>query len=535
MRRQGKQGRCGAIIVTVGLRALAKSKTYAFINIFGLAIGMAACLMILLYVRYEMSYDRWIPGADRVYQVQTWYKSSETGQEAQLQMTPYASGKSLETASRRSSRKFTSTTTTRSFSGTARRRRPRTISLSTRNFLDVVPLPTVRGDASALSQVNTAVITQSEARRRFGTDDVVGRTMTLITRGVSRDFRITGILQDLPRNSHFEINSLIRIDFAAYNDDTPQALECWGCQNGYVYVKLRPGADVGAIRAGSRPGRIAPFPTRMPARRDSMPATIRTGISSMSRTSISAAPRRRRWRRATTGRRSSPSPSSPCSSSAWRSSTSPISRPPGRASGRGRWRFERRSGASRRQLIVQFLGEIDHHGRRRDADRAWPWSKSLMPAFAAFLEADLKVSYFGADGIALPVVLLVVVVGIARRSLPGLLPVALRAGVGAQGQQVVVGNAGIGAAAQRARRRPVRRLDRAHHLHRHHLRPDRLRPHGRPRLQPEQHPPDRRAVALPAAQPGRGDRRTRCSESRASRRSGGRTSASPPTTTTIPE
>ena len=46
--------------VTVGIRALAKSRTYAFINILGLAIGMAACLMILLYVRYEISYDRWI-------------------------------------------------------------------------------------------------------------------------------------------------------------------------------------------------------------------------------------------------------------------------------------------------------------------------------------------------------------------------------------------------------------------------------------------------------------------------------------------
>jgi putative ABC transport system permease protein len=57
--------------LTVGLRALAKNKTYAFINIFGLAIGMAACLLILLFVRYEMSYDSWLPEcADRAYQFQ---------------------------------------------------------------------------------------------------------------------------------------------------------------------------------------------------------------------------------------------------------------------------------------------------------------------------------------------------------------------------------------------------------------------------------------------------------------------------------
>ncbi|MGZ8287174.1 MAG: hypothetical protein ACXWUQ_16330, partial [Allosphingosinicella sp.] len=59
--------------LTVGFRALAKNRTYAFINIFGLAIGMAACLMILLFVRYEMSYDKWLPGAERVFQVQQWF------------------------------------------------------------------------------------------------------------------------------------------------------------------------------------------------------------------------------------------------------------------------------------------------------------------------------------------------------------------------------------------------------------------------------------------------------------------------------
>ena len=82
--------------VTVGLRALAKNRTYAFINIFGLAIGMAACLMILLFVRYEMSYDKWLPGAQNVYQFQSWYKSRETGEENKLQMTPYVAGEALK-------------------------------------------------------------------------------------------------------------------------------------------------------------------------------------------------------------------------------------------------------------------------------------------------------------------------------------------------------------------------------------------------------------------------------------------------------
>ena len=65
---------------TVAVRALAKSKTYSVINIAGLAIGMAACIMILLYINYERSYDKWLPDADRVYQVQSIHTDPETGQ-----------------------------------------------------------------------------------------------------------------------------------------------------------------------------------------------------------------------------------------------------------------------------------------------------------------------------------------------------------------------------------------------------------------------------------------------------------------------
>ncbi len=81
--------------LTVGIRSLAKNRAYAAINILGLAIGMAACLMILLFVRYEFSYDKWLPGVDNVYQLHSWYKSKETGEEQKLQMTPYIAGKRL--------------------------------------------------------------------------------------------------------------------------------------------------------------------------------------------------------------------------------------------------------------------------------------------------------------------------------------------------------------------------------------------------------------------------------------------------------
>ena len=82
--------------LTVGIRALTKNKTYAFINIVGLAIGLAACLLLLVYVRYETSYDRWLPNAENTYEFQTHFKNPQTGEEGNLQMTAYVSGQRLK-------------------------------------------------------------------------------------------------------------------------------------------------------------------------------------------------------------------------------------------------------------------------------------------------------------------------------------------------------------------------------------------------------------------------------------------------------
>ena len=80
------------------------------------------------------------------------------------------------------------------------------------DFLKVVSLPLLSG--TTLTAPQTAVITQDEAIKRFGTDQVVGRTLTVISRGEKRDFKITGVLKDLPKNSHMKINAIMRLDYA---------------------------------------------------------------------------------------------------------------------------------------------------------------------------------------------------------------------------------------------------------------------------------------------------------------------------------
>src|SRR3546814_7787872 len=108
---------------------------------------MAACLMILLYVRYEMSYDKWIPDSERVYQIQSWYKSSETGEEAQLQMTPYASGAALAKDFPQVESQVYLFNNNPVFLKDGEATSSEDFLFTDGNFLATVPLPLVRGDA----------------------------------------------------------------------------------------------------------------------------------------------------------------------------------------------------------------------------------------------------------------------------------------------------------------------------------------------------------------------------------------------------
>jgi putative ABC transport system permease protein len=233
--------------LTVGIRSLVKNPTYAFITVFGLAIGMAACLMILLFLRYETSYDRWIPGAANIYQVQSWYRSSETGQTDRLQMTAHVAGKALKQDFPAIEKQVYVLSVPPVLLKDGQPSMLDEFKYVDGNLLDVIPLPLVRGDRRTLDRPGNALITQAEARKYFGTEDVVGRTMALISKGTTYQFRIGGVLKDLPKNSHLRISGLGRMDFDAFFAEEKQFFTCWGCLNGWLYLRLKPGTDPRSI------------------------------------------------------------------------------------------------------------------------------------------------------------------------------------------------------------------------------------------------------------------------------------------------
>jgi putative ABC transport system permease protein len=404
--------------VTVGLRALAKNRTYAFINIFGLAIGMAACLMILLFVRYETSYDSWLPNAENTYQLQTWFNVKETGEKVYLQMTNYAAGPVLKKDFPQVEKQVYALSTAPVFIQDGQPSATKDFLYVDGNFLDVVQLPLVAGSARSLDQPGNAAMTESEAVKRFGTTNVLGRTMSVISKGVTRDFRIGAIIKDLPKNSHMKISTVARIDFPTFFANEARFLQCWGCQSGWVYVKLRPGSDpksffepaehawekrnipddnagearynagddsdwhlvnVRDVHLGkAQQGTMTPGNDRRTIVTFAIVALLILGMAVVNFTNLATA----------------------------------------RASQRAREVALRKVlGASRRDLIVQFIGESLIVALIAMVI-ALALVELLVRPFASFLDADLRLSYFGSEGIVLPVIALLLVVG----TLGGLYP-----------------------------------------------------------------------------------------------------------------
>jgi putative ABC transport system permease protein len=233
--------------LTVGLRALGKNRTYAFINIFGLALGLAACLLILLYVRYETSYDEWLPDSDRVYQVQaTWHEPGQPVTRNQHSPFPVrdtiaAGFPEIEAV----------TVARQGEMVTVREGRPVAVDelYVDPAFFDIFRLEFVQGSAkTALPNVNSLVMTQSEAARQFGTSNALGRTVAERTGEGTYDYKVTGVIKDLPPNSHLQLATIARFDPASW-DSVPAAYKSWGSMSQLHYVKLRPGADAARINA----------------------------------------------------------------------------------------------------------------------------------------------------------------------------------------------------------------------------------------------------------------------------------------------
>ena len=401
---------------TVAVRALAKNKTYSVINIAGLAIGMAACILILLYLRYEKSYDKWIPDVANTYELQAWYPHPKDGEPLHLQMSAYVS----KTAAVKDFPQITNSVYVSDnepvLIQNGQAQSTKKWLFADDDFLKVVNLPLIEG--STLTAPGTAAITQEEAIKRFGTDKVLGKTFTIITRGQRKDFKVAAVLKNVPKNSSLAIKAVLRIDYNSFYSDNPEFLtKCWGCQSGWVFVKVRPGTDIKQLEAQlpawekrnipdepngnlrynagddedwhfvnlkdihlgkAQDGEMTPGNDRRTITTFAIIAALILGMAVVNFTNLATA----------------------------------------RASQRAREVALRKVlGATRRQLIVQFVSESILISAASML-LALALVELLVKPFAAFLDSDISLSYFGSDGILLPAVGLTLLVGIVSGLYP---------------------------------------------------------------------------------------------------------------------
>ncbi len=237
--------------LTVAWRNLNRHKGYAFINVAGLAVGMACCLLITVYVRHELSYDRYHARAGQIYRV---LQAFRTGEQNRLPPTPEdfqvwgnaPVGPALvaDFPQIRSMVRFTSHQSLLLQHGDRRFQEADLLFMDSTAF-DVFSWKMLAGNPRlALAAPNSIVLTQSTARKYFGDRNPVGQTLRVENQ---ETLTVTGLLEDVPSNSHFTFNGLISM--STFRKRQPALFGWWGYVDFYTYVLVQPGTDMGSMTA----------------------------------------------------------------------------------------------------------------------------------------------------------------------------------------------------------------------------------------------------------------------------------------------
>ncbi len=216
----------------VALRNFQRQKLFTFINVSGLAIGIATCIIIGLWVQNELSYDQFHKNADRIFRVEReitrdeidgrWPITSAKYKQALIDDYPEV----IDAA-----RFWRRTFSIKDSNGDLRRETLFAVDNSVFNIFDFEFLHGSK--ETALDRPKTIVLTQDAAIRYFGSFDIIGNTLELEWQGEYTPFEITGLLKDLPENSHISFEMLM-----SFNTYPKEAFTSWRSNYLHTYVLL---------------------------------------------------------------------------------------------------------------------------------------------------------------------------------------------------------------------------------------------------------------------------------------------------------
>jgi len=233
----------------IAVRSLLRYKGYAVINLLGLGLGLMAGILIMVYVLDELSFDQFHAKRDRIYRVNTVFYAEGDGIDGANDTNGWPIGKILE-------RDFPEVEAVMyaRFSGMHINHDDKKFLergfYASQEFFDIFSFKLLKGDPkTALKEPYSVVLTESTAAKLFPGQDAFGKTLLM---GDSLNMLVTGILQDIPSQSHIQAN--LFLSFSTYQALVPDFSfdEGWGNINLRNYVLLKEGADFNSFSEKSK-------------------------------------------------------------------------------------------------------------------------------------------------------------------------------------------------------------------------------------------------------------------------------------------
>jgi putative ABC transport system permease protein len=242
---------------TLAIRQFRKRKAFSSINMLGLSIGFSVCLVILKYVDFELSFDRYHEKADRIYRTVSTYRTNGELKGA-FPLSDFGQGPSL-LDNIPEVKNYVRThflhggavlSTTTNSGERIEFYEDESIQFVDSTFFDVFTHYAIEGDLkTALDAPNSMVLTEHAAHKYFGTDkDLLGRVITVSGNWwVNQDYVVTAVIKNVPDNSHLTFDLLLSMHNLLRNDFYKSSRGTSTEGNFVTYIELASGSDVGTV------------------------------------------------------------------------------------------------------------------------------------------------------------------------------------------------------------------------------------------------------------------------------------------------
>ncbi len=222
----------------IAFRNLAKQKIYSAINILGLAVGLTGAILIFLFVQNELSYDRFHENRDNLYRVYVIFHAEDGSPDRTFRGVTMPMGPAMEEyfPEVTHSVRVDNNNATIRIEGKLFSER---VTQVDKSFFQAFSFPLIAGSPnSVFSQANAMVLTENHARKYFGDENPIGKTLTLISGQEQSDFVVTGVTAQPPSNSTITFDILIDIESGDRLQMNTRWQDNWGGFGWQTYVLL---------------------------------------------------------------------------------------------------------------------------------------------------------------------------------------------------------------------------------------------------------------------------------------------------------